>query len=82
MPIVSVTNFRKDLSRTIESVVRNNDTVTITTRSGNAVLISETDYKVLTETVSLMSNNSFMEGYKEAKEQDRSTYEELDWGEE
>ena len=52
--------------------------VTITSKSGNVVMISESDYNALMETVYLMSNPSFMEGYKEAKEQDRSTYEKLD----
>ena len=52
--------------------------VTITSKSGNVVMISESDYNALMETFYLMSNPSFMEGYKEAKEQDRSTYEKLD----
>ncbi|MBP5091135.1 MAG: hypothetical protein J6328_01040 [Bacilli bacterium] len=40
-------------------------------------LISSSD-RAHEETDYLMSNPSFMEGYKEAKEQDRSTYEEID----
>ena len=56
--------------------------VTITSKSGNVVMISESDYNALMETVYLMSNPSFMEGYKEAKEQDRSTYEKLNLDEE
>ena len=55
---------------------------TITSKSGNVVMISESDYNALMETVYLMSNPSFMEGYKEAKEQDRSTYEKLNLDEE
>ena len=82
MAVTNATALRKELFGTLENVVRYNDTVTITSKSGNAVLISEADYNALMETVYLMSNPSFMEGYKEAKEQDRSTYEKLDLDEE
>lgn len=54
----------------------------MTSKSGNVVMISESDYNALMETVYLMSNPSFMEGYKEAKKQDRSTYEKLNLDEE
>lgn len=78
MPVTNATALRKNLFGTIENVVIYNEPVTITSKSGNAVLISESDYNALLETVYLMSNPSFMQGYKEAKEQDRSTYEKLD----
>ncbi len=78
MPVMNATALRKNLFGTIEDVVTYNEPVTITSKSGNVVMISESDYNALMETVYLMSNPSFMEGYKEAKEQDRSTYEEID----
>lgn len=78
MPVTNATALRKNLFGAIENVVIYNEPVTITSKSGNAVLISESDYNALLETVYLMSNPSFMQGYKEAKEQDRSTYEKLD----
>ena len=82
MPVTNATALRKNLFGTIENVVLYNEPVTITSKSGNAVLLSESDYNALMETVYLMSNSAFMEGYKEAKEQDRSTYEKLDLDEE
>ena len=78
MPVMNATALRKNLFGTIEDVVAYNEPVTITSKSGNVVMISESDYNALMETVYLMSNPSFMEGYKEAKEQDRSTYEKID----
>ena len=78
MTFLNVSALRKNLFGTIENVVTYTDPVTITSKTGNVVMISESDYKALMETVYLMSNPSFMEGYKEAKEQDRSTYEKLD----
>ena len=82
MPVTNATALRKNLFGTIEDVVTYNEPVTITSKSGNVVMISESDYNALMETVYLMSNPSFMEGYKEAKEQDRSTYEKLNLDEE
>ena len=78
MPVMNATALRKNLFGTIEDVVAYNEPVTITSKSGNVVMISESDYNALMETVYLMSNPSFMEGYKEAKKQDRSTYEKID----
>ncbi len=82
MPVTNVTALRKNLFGTLENVIIYNEPVTVTSKSGNAVLISESDYNALMETVYLMSNPAFMEGYKEAKEQDRSTYEKVNLDEE
>lgn len=78
MPVTNATALRKNLFGTLENVVLYNESVTVTSKSGNAVLISEADYNALMETVYLMSNPAFMEGYKEAKAQDKSTFESLD----
>lgn len=82
MPVTNATALRKNLFGTIENVVTYNEPVTVTSKSGNVVMISESDYNALMETVYLMSNPAFMEGYKEAKKQDRSTYEKLNLDEE
>ena len=82
MAVTNATALRKNLFGTIENVVVYNEPVTITSKAGNAVLISESDYNALVETVYLMSNPAFMKGFLEAKEQDRSTYESLNLDEE
>ncbi|MBQ7250540.1 MAG: type II toxin-antitoxin system Phd/YefM family antitoxin [Bacilli bacterium] len=82
MSVTNATALRKNLFGTIENVVAYNEPVTVTSKSGNVVMISESDYNALMETVYLMSNPAFMEGYQEAKKQDRSTYEKLNLGEE
>ena len=60
MPVMNATALRKNLFGTIEDVVAYNEPVTITSKSGNVVMISESDYNALMETVYLMSNPSFM----------------------
>jgi len=82
MPITNATALRKNLFGTLESVVAQSEPVTVTAKTGNVVMISESDYNALIETVYLMSNPAFMAGYREANEQDRSTYERLDLDEE
>ena len=82
MSVTNATALRKNLFGTIENVVAYNEPVTVTSKSGNVVMISESDYNALMETVYLMSNPAFMQGYQEAKKQDRSTYEKLNLGEE
>ena len=81
MLVISSTDLRKNLFRTLENIVAYNEPVTVTAKTGNVVLISESDYNALIESIRLMSNPSFMEGYKAAKLQNRSTYEKLDLNE-
>ena len=82
MSVTNATALRKNLFGTIENVATYNEPVTVTSKSGNVVMISESDYNALMETVYLMSIPAFMEGYQEAKKQDRSTYEKLNLDEE
>lgn len=55
MITTTVTNFRKNLFGTIEQTIKFNEPVNISTKSGNAVLISEDDYNGLMETLYLLS---------------------------
>lgn len=51
----NATNFRKQLFELIEQTVKFNEPVNISTKSGNAVLISEEEYNSLMETLYLSS---------------------------
>ena len=82
MSITNATALRKNLFGTIEEVINYNEPVTVTSKSGNVVMMSEADYNAMMETVYLMSNPAFMEGFNEAKKQDRSTFEKLNLDEE
>ena len=57
----NVTNFRKQIFELIDQTVKYNEPINISTKSGNAVLISEEDYNGLMETVYL----SLIPGMKE-----------------
>ncbi|MGN0906203.1 MAG: type II toxin-antitoxin system Phd/YefM family antitoxin [Bullifex sp.] len=51
----NVTNFRKNIFSILEQTIKHNEPVTITTKEGNAVIISEEDYISLMETLHLYS---------------------------
>ena len=53
MTTTTITNFRKNVYTMVENTIRFNESVTITTKDGNAVLISEEEYLGLMETLHL-----------------------------
>lgn len=55
MTTTTITNFRKNVYAMVENTVRFNEPVNITTKDGNAVMISEEDYLGLMETLYLTS---------------------------
>lgn len=51
----NITNFRKNLFSMLEQTIKYNEPVNISTKDGNAVVLSEEDYNGLMETVYLCS---------------------------
>lgn len=49
----NITNFRKNIFGMLEQTIKFNEPVNISTKDGNAVLISEEDYNGLMETLYL-----------------------------
>lgn len=62
MTNTTITNFRKNAFEFISGVVNCNDVVNITTKEGNAVMLSESEYNGMIETLYLYS----VPGMKEA----------------
>lgn len=52
----NITNFRKNIFKMLEQTVKYNEPVNISTKDGNAVIISEDEYRSLIETLNLSSN--------------------------
>ena len=65
MTNTNATNFRKDLFAYLDQAVLYNDVITVNTKSGNAVVLSEEDYTALLETLYLMRSGKT---YAEIKE--------------
>ncbi len=55
MTTMTITNFRKNIYSLVENTVKFNEPVNITTKEGNAVMISEDEYNGLIETLYLTS---------------------------
>lgn len=51
----NITNFRKNIFALLEQTIKYNEPVNISTKDGNAVMISEEDYNGLMETLYLTS---------------------------
>ena len=55
MTTTNITNFRKNAFNYIEQTIRYNEPLNISTKEGNAVLLSEEDYSGIMETLYLVS---------------------------
>jgi len=66
---VDITRFRKDLYNIMDSVL-DNGAVTIMSKRGNAVLISEEDWSAMKESLYLLSVPGMQESLEEAESMD------------
>ncbi len=55
MTNTNITNFRKDIYNMLENTIKYNEPINITTKNGNAVVISEEDYNSIMETLYITS---------------------------
>ena len=55
MTNTNITNFRKDIYELVEQAIKYNEPINISTKNGNAVLLSEEDYNNLMETLYISS---------------------------
>ena len=58
----NVTSFRKDIFKLLEQTIKYNEPINISTKDGNAVVISEEDYNGLMETLYLSSISEVKKG--------------------
>lgn len=73
MKSMNVTNFRKDIFKVLDDTVKYNSVVNVSTKEGNAVLMSEEDYEGIMETLYLSSipglKESIVEGLNAGPEE-------------
>ena len=83
MTNTNITNFRKNLFEYINQAVEYNDVVNVSTKNGNAVIMSEEDYNSLMETLYLVSvpglADIIKEAGKEPLEESREYSEDEQW---
>jgi len=55
MTNTNITNFRKSIYTMLENTIKYNEPINISTKNGNAVVLSEEDYNNLMETLYISS---------------------------
>lgn len=72
MAVINISVLRKNLVSSIDNVIEYNDSITVNTKNGNAVIISETEYNAMLETIYLSSQKGLVEKIKEGEKEDIS----------
>ena len=82
MTNINITNFRKDIYSLLEQTIKFNEPLNISTKNGNAVVLSEEDYNNIMETLYIMSvpklKEQIIEGMK-ADDKEFVSENEVDW---
>lgn len=63
----NITNFRKNVFSMLEQTIKYNEPLNISTKDGNAVVLSEEDYRGMMETLHLLSVPGMKEKLLEMK---------------
>lgn len=82
MTNTNITNFRQNIFEYINQAIEFNDVINVNTKNGNAVILSESDYNSLIETLYLSSQekvkNEILEG-KNASLEECVSADEVEW---
>ena len=79
MTNTNATNFRQNMFEYLDLAVEYNDVINISTKKGNAVVMSEEDYNGLMETLYLLSIPGMKERFQEGASTPLEDCEEFDW---
>ena len=78
----NVTNARADLYNLLDMAIEDSEVINISTKTGNAVIISEADYNSLLETLYLSSDPAFKQSLLDGKKASLSeciSEEDVEW---
>lgn len=80
MTTINITNFRKDIYKLLEQTIKYNEPLNISTKAGNAVVLSEEDYNNIIETLYITSIPGLKDEIIERGNDDNYVDEsEVDW---
>ena len=82
MAITNISVLRKDLFNTIDNVIEYNEPITVSTKRGNAVIMSEEEYNAIMETLYLTSQKEVMEKIKAGEQEKIDSMQEYNPNEE
>ena len=78
----NITSLRENLDSIIDSVIKYNEVINVSTKDGNAVIISEEDYNNMIATIELSSNQKLKQKLldgKNTKVEDCIDIDEVKW---
>lgn len=78
----NATNLRKNLFSYLDSTIEYNDIINVNTKKGNVIIISETEYNGLLETLYLLSDPIMREKLEATKNITDEDYKVFEWEEE
>lgn len=70
MHTTNISVLRKNLFSTVDNVIEFNDSVVVSTKKGNAVIISEEEYNAILETIYLTSVPQLVKKIKQGEKED------------
>lgn len=73
MTTIHISNFRKNLVNTVENVIDFDEPVTVATNKGNIVIVSESSYNSMIETLYLTEQKGFVAKIKEGENESLSS---------
>ena len=73
MTITNASNLKKNLSNSLNAVIEFNEIITVSTKNGNAVIISEEDYNALLTTLQIQSDLKTTSSIKDGEKEDIAT---------
>ena len=82
MTTTTITNFRQNLFEYVKSAIEYNDVIDVTTKDGNAVVMSKEEYNGLMETLYLLSHPKTAEEILASKSEPAEEFtslEDIDW---
>lgn len=82
MTNINITSFRKDIYNLLEQTIKYNEPINISTKNGNAVILSEEDYNSIIETLYIMSVPNLKDEIIKRATDDNEEYvneSEVDW---
>lgn len=82
MTNVNVTSFRENIYNMLENTIKYNEPINVSTKNGNAVILSEDDYNSLIETLYIESVSGLKKEILERKNDSDEEFvneDEVDW---
>lgn len=79
MTNTNASNLRKNLFSYLDSAIDYNDIINVNTKKGNAIILSETEYNGLLETLYLSSVIGMKERLEYGLKADKENYEDFEW---